>query len=374
MNKTMSIYLDLMRFLAAFIVFIAHANHDRFTGGLPVLWRFSNLGSDAVIAFFVLSGFVIAHVANGKEKTPDDFFISRFARLYSVVLPALILTIILDAIGSQFAHHELFESWGYTAEDPVARTLANLFFVNQLWFLDVRAFSNLPFWSIGYEFWYYVLFAVSFYFQGLSRNLWLILISALVGPKILLLLPVWWMGVLVYKITSEKLVSEWFGWFAFSTSLVLFCLYKASGGGEYISEYTQKFLGVELFNSLTWSRDFLSFYVVGFLVSLSFVGFEAVSHRFAIVLAFLSEPIRYLASYTFALYLFHYPLLQFFAALTYEESVQKTEPMLVVFGTIVSIWLLGGVSEKQKRRYRKVITSLFERVRARRAGTDSASN
>ena len=89
---------------------IVHANYDRFTGGLPVVWRISHLGNDAVMVFFVLSGFVIAYVANSKEKTIESYFISRFARLYSVVLPALILTIIFDYFGSRIAY-ELYDSW-----------------------------------------------------------------------------------------------------------------------------------------------------------------------------------------------------------------------------------------------------------------------
>ncbi len=60
MNRPTSIYLDLIRFCAAAIVFIVHANYDRFTGGgLPLLWRLQDLGNDAVMVFFVLSGYML---------------------------------------------------------------------------------------------------------------------------------------------------------------------------------------------------------------------------------------------------------------------------------------------------------------------------
>ena len=96
MHRNLSIYLDLVRFLAALMVFVVHANYERFTGGLPLLWHFKDLGNDAVMVFFVLSGFVIAYVAAHKERTIEEYAASRFARLYSVVVPALILTMLLD--------------------------------------------------------------------------------------------------------------------------------------------------------------------------------------------------------------------------------------------------------------------------------------
>jgi len=64
------------------------------TGGL--LWRLNRAGAPAVSVFFVLSGYVIAHVLSTREKTPLEFTASRFARLYSVLLPALAITAVCD--------------------------------------------------------------------------------------------------------------------------------------------------------------------------------------------------------------------------------------------------------------------------------------
>ena len=64
MNKQLSIYLDLLRFLAAVFVFISHAS--TFSGGW--LWQIAKLGHEAVVFFFILSGFVIAFVCFEKKK------------------------------------------------------------------------------------------------------------------------------------------------------------------------------------------------------------------------------------------------------------------------------------------------------------------
>lgn len=68
MNRTVSLYLDLVRFTAAIAVFISHISGQRFTGGL--LWQSEPYGDEAVDVFVVLSGFVIAYVASRSETDP----------------------------------------------------------------------------------------------------------------------------------------------------------------------------------------------------------------------------------------------------------------------------------------------------------------
>ncbi|MFQ3189263.1 MAG: peptidoglycan/LPS O-acetylase OafA/YrhL [Paraglaciecola sp.] len=94
-----------------------------------------------------------------------------------------------------------------------------MFFVTQIWFLSAIPFSNGPFWSLGYEFWYYVIFAIVFYIKTPIKYLLLLVICLFVGPKILLLLPIWLMGVMVYKITISGKISEPSGWGIFIFSI-----------------------------------------------------------------------------------------------------------------------------------------------------------
>ncbi len=203
MQRTTSVYLDLLRFLAAAVVFAGHAYPQRLTGGVPALWRFWGFGNDAVMVFFVLSGFVIAYVADQKERTLKSYSISRFARLYSVAVPAIVLTVVADAIGSRLAP-VLYSAHWFATDNPSWRIAANLLFVNELWFTSVRPFSNVPFWSLGYEFWYYAIFAVAMYLGSWQRLVALVMIALVVGPKILLLLPVWLLGVWAYHCTGRR--------------------------------------------------------------------------------------------------------------------------------------------------------------------------
>ncbi len=360
MNKATSIYLDLVRFLAAIVVFSYHANKDRFTGGLPGLSHISHLSNDAVMVFFVLSGFVIAYVANTKENKISKYFINRFARLYSVVIPALIFTVIFDFLGSQIAYQP-YDTWRYQTDQPFIRFFANLFFVNQLWFTSIRPFSNSPFWSIGYEFWYYVLFALVFYLKKPIKWILVILVCLFIGPKILILMPVWLMGVVVYKIVSLNKLSESLGWVLFLVSIICYLEYRMNSIGQnYVLEYTKYVLGANLYSNLRLAKLFLSDYIIGILISLNFIGFYFISNRFEKILLFCKKPIQYMASYTFVLYLLHFPLLYFFAALTYDSETAKTQPIIVVVGTLLTIWLLGRVTEKQKNNYKHIFSLLWQ--------------
>src|SRR5882672_11159660 len=97
MNPRLSLYLDLLRFAAAMLVFLDHAGRKRLGG--PLLGHLEGLADFAVLLFFVLSGYVIAFAGDCKERTLGSYAVARTARIYSVVVPALLLTFVADRIG-----------------------------------------------------------------------------------------------------------------------------------------------------------------------------------------------------------------------------------------------------------------------------------
>ena len=101
MTNALSLYLDALRFGAAFVVFLSH--YGKFTRGM--LWQMQPYGRTAVMVFFVLSGFVIAWVTETRERTVEDYALSRLARLYSVIVPAFILTAVLDHVAMAINPH-----------------------------------------------------------------------------------------------------------------------------------------------------------------------------------------------------------------------------------------------------------------------------
>ena len=359
MSKPTSLYLDLIRFLAALTVFIVHANYDRFTGGLPFFWHLSSLGNDAVMVFFVLSGFVIAYVASEKETTLREYSASRFARLYSVAVPALILTVLLDWIGSR-VNYSLYAGWWFQSDDPIWRFVVNLFFVNELWFNSIRPFSNGPYWSLGYEFWYYVLFACVHYLERPFRYFLAGLICLFVGVKILLLLPIWLMGVLVFSVGKHCTISYASGWMMFITSVVMYVLFRLGGYPHALLEWTINILGESGVEILGWSQHFLSSYLIGAFIAIHFIGATVISRQVYPVLVAFESPIRYLAGFTFALYLFHYPCLQFFAAVFSSVQNSALRASFILGGTILVVWALGTITERKKHDLRRSLLRVYD--------------
>lgn len=357
MKPTTSLYLDVIRFLAAMIVFVSHATSERITGGLAVIWRLGNLANDAVMMFFVLSGFVIAYVSNEKERTLREYSISRFARLYSVTVPAIALTVIVDTIGVQLSP-ALYGGNYYQGDNPCWRIAANLLFVNELWFTSTRPFSNGPFWSLGYEFWYYAIFAAAFFLDSIwLRRATVAAILLIVGPKILLLMPVWLVGVWVYYHIRSRAISERAGAVTAIGSLVCYIVVHQFDVPRLLVGLTEEWLGDR---GLKMSRTFLTSYLIAILIALHLVGVSAVSHRLACLLP--ERPIRYFASFTFALYLFHAPLLLFFAAVVDHAGLSRHRAFLVTLSTLAAVWILGEATERRKSTVKRWVTFIYEAV------------
>ncbi|WKA30778.1 acyltransferase family protein [Bradyrhizobium roseum] len=94
-----SVTLDLLRAIAAQMVCVGHALNF-FMGNWPSsLPYMQNVG---VLLFFILSGFLIMHTLIKRSERSDygftQFLIDRFARIYSGLIPALVLIIAIDWI------------------------------------------------------------------------------------------------------------------------------------------------------------------------------------------------------------------------------------------------------------------------------------
>ncbi|KQP36247.1 acyltransferase [Pseudorhodoferax sp. Leaf274] len=360
MSRGLSVYLDLLRFLAALAVFMLHASFERFSGGLPFFWRFAVFGNDAVMLFFVLSGFVIAHVATREAASARGYAAARLARLWSVCVPALLLTMLVDGIGIQLAP-TLYDFPWYEHSHPVARAVASLLFLNELWFWSLHPFSNTPYWSVGYEFWYYVLFGAWLFARGRMRWLACGLVVLVMGPRILLLLPVWLAGVWAYRSPLAQRMAPLAAGVLCAGTLAGYLAYRYSALPEGLALFTVQWLGDATTQRLGWSSNFLANYLVGALVALHFVGARRLLQQSASVPQRLERAIRYVAGFTFALYLFHNPLLQFFGALVHWLGWWEHRMLPVVLGPLAVVWLLGARTERLKGPLKAALLRAFSR-------------
>lgn len=350
MDKHTSILLDLIRFSATIFVFMDHFAQVRFSGGS--LSFFSPFGHSAVIAFFVLSGYVIAFVADTKEKNIKAYYINRFARLYSVVLPVLIIVPLLDTIGL-YLNETIYDANGHSY--PIIRMLVNVVFLQEIWFAGIKYFSDAPLWSLGYEFWYYVLFSFVIFLNGYKRYLLMGVTVLLVGPKILLLMPAWILGVLIYNLHKRKDLNKIIARFIFFSAPLLFYIFFKDQGNPIID--------LSSYVNLSWSKYFLHDYITAIIIGLFILSFKYADISPINKLLIKSElPIRYFASATFTIYLLHYPLLFFYGAVLEHNPNNMQDIVLLWFITFATCLFVAQYTEKKKYIFKKYIVLIYEKI------------
>jgi peptidoglycan/LPS O-acetylase OafA/YrhL len=338
MNRSLSVYLDLIRFLAAMVVFLGHLAGQRFTGGL--FWQLAPLMDEAVAVFFVISGFVISYVVYERREDRDSYVVARVARIASVAVPALLLTAVLDGSGRAL-HPEYYNgSWGFSEEGPVLQYAGALLFLNRIWYVQANVGSNLPYWSLCYEVWYYILFGIFLFARGRTRLLGCLAVAALCGPAILSLLPVWLCGLVAHRCCRKALISPGIG-------LALSVL-TAAALAAYLGAAQPLDAALPQFSLFFGREDVLHNWIVGILFAAHLVGISAASTILVPVIMPLGRPIRWLAGATFSIYLFHLPLGQFLTTVVPWPPEHALTRIVMTAGSLTLIFAAAEFTERRK--------------------------
>jgi peptidoglycan/LPS O-acetylase OafA/YrhL len=335
MSNATSVFLDFIRILAAFLVFASHCVLIWYPGFNYL--TMSNLGHDAVVFFFVLSGFVIAFSTLGKGRTLKSYVLARLSRLYSVAIPALLIALILQIIGTGL-NPEFYSQM--VRDYDFLRYLVSTAFLQEIWTLSASPRTNPPFWSLSYEFWYYALFGVAVLIEPLRVKLALVAIILLfVGPKILLLMPIWLMGVALYAykhlVPALKPSSAQLG---FVGSLAITILLMA---------YLPNWPTQQGYPPLFFSGAFISDWIKGLAITATIYFFER---------AFFDKPIsdkllknvRLVADRTFSLYVCHYPLIVFATAIVPFDRSSPWQVSGFILSILSVIFLISTVTESKR--------------------------
>jgi peptidoglycan/LPS O-acetylase OafA/YrhL len=356
MTKTFSLYLDLVRFTAACLVLIYHSN-QRWV--VEAILPASNYGHSSVIVFFVLSGFVISYITRERENTLPEYTASRVARIYSVTLPAVILTPLLDYLGK---HISAAAYEGSAPDDwPIIRGGASLTFTNELWWNSIMSFSNTPYWSLCYEVWYYVAFGVWIFSRPGLRPWLLCGVALIVGPKILLLAPIWFMGVLLDRWNRLNAWKEGTGWALLLASIVGIVAFHRADVTALCTNWLRSIIGPYWHRELAFSKFFIGDYLLGTLVMIHFGGVRAVAHRLRAVLDPWSKLIRGLAAYTFTLYVLHVPLFLFWGTVIRGDPKRPWFYLTTIALVGISVFVVGFVTENKRQGLRAFLVAAFSR-------------
>lgn len=343
-NNDTSFTLDFLRALAAFAVLIGHAMS--FFAVAPYLQppRSPYIQNLAVIGFFVLSGFLIAFVLDrSQEKGIASFLIDRFARIYSSFLPAMVLIAII--------------AWGLQAVGKLDGDLSFSYWLSNL--LMLNAYGNticevacLPnfltaahLWSLAVE-WHIYLFA-GFMFFGLRQKSPLLIVGAIatawvpyvyLGTKFELnpgkqLFYMWIIGFVAYYLVSRIAIPPLAAGVLFLASL-------------YVLRRTV--IPSNEYNLPTY-----------FWVGCAFIGIMALTQTTTFLTGRPKSRafIKYVADFSFSLYLVHHPL-QFALQKFWPDSGWSGATIAILLPIPVAI----AIAHMGERRHKKLAAALKSRL------------
>lgn len=184
----------------------------------------------------------------------------------------------------------------------------------------------------------------------------LVLLTALLlGPKILVLAPLWMLGVVLHRWRALERLPAWQYWTMFLASLPLYATFQHFNISEYGSGLLLQMIGPEWHRQAAFSKFFITDYPLALIVAANFIGFRGVAHVFARPLLAAGPAIRWLSAYTFSLYVLHQPLLLFFAAVFNGDPDGKLFYAEVVGATVLTIGVVGALTEQKRHHLRAAV-------------------
>lgn len=359
MTRGLSLWLDALRVAATLIVVFSHVAYARFTRGDYEFVRELNVGSDAVIVFFVISGLVIAFAAE-RDKTLGTYTFNRVTRLLSVLLPAILLTFVLDRMGRPIDASAYPNS--FYQHLPLWEMLARGLTMSNEWglFERVRLGTNGPLWSLSYEAAYYVLFGIAVFCSGARRVVLLAALALVFGPRILLLMPAWLMGVAVWHYVKSGKAAQmsagaarllaWGGPLAYAAC-------QALNVPDTLAHMTaEAFVPANYRFMLVFSDEFLWNGLIGIMTALHVIGMARLVRGYQ-----GNHPhLRWWAGASFSIYVVHYPVLHLIDAAFPAETMSRDA--LLFFGSVAAGLVFAQIFERPIEAIRTAVRGMTQRL------------
>jgi len=364
-DERTSAVLDVFRWLAALAVVLTHLNDQMFLSlqQTPaenqtlafMAWKFiSASGNEAVIVFFVISGYLVGGAALAEFLKTGDLQLSRYllrrgARLYTVLIPALVIGAALDISGSRLSGGS--SVYADTLHHlSVSGFLGNLVFLQTLF---VETFgSNDALWSLTNEFFYYLMCGLGLYALSKNRSrmqriaLFVLLggIAWLIFPKILLFGTLWLLGMAIRVMPLRR-----------TLPLVI-----ATG------QFLLVMVAIRLFFEWEWRAQLPAHYAVSALAALSFALLVASLQARPVndsgrLPALVRHPFnKFAADFSYTLYATHFPFIMFVIAASetlfgwgwhssYSGDGELLLALLLVAASMVYAWLMFLAFESRTR-------------------------
>lgn len=365
-------WLNVARALAAWMVCFAHLRafflvdfEQSGSGPLGSLFYFATgLHHQAVMIFFVLSGyFVGGALLREAQRGPIDFrlyALKRATRLWMVLVPALLLTLLWDRLGMALAGSAAYDgayaailSSGPTPDAPADHSLisflGNVFFLQTIFVPSYG--SNGPLWSLAYEGWYYLLFPLAVQ-VFMARAVWTKITCAFLLAGFLAVLLIWQPAIVVLGLNWLFGVAVyWLGRQRGIAAVTQNRIWRLGTLGLFAITLAASRLGL-------WPGHDL---LVGlaFALVVTWLGDAAMAGTMARKAAYAG------ADFSYTLYLTHFPLLGllFFTCANGEQlpfTWQSLAILMALFALCLAFaWLVWWVFERNTALVRNRIAQVF---------------
>ncbi len=341
----LTIYLDLLRVVAAVAVCMSHY--------LPMFGighEAPSYGHDSVVVFLVISGLVVALVCDTRPRGLAEFAFSRLVRLWSVAVPALLIGLSLDVAVNG-------PSW-----PAVWAVVINLMFLGESWAGTISPPFDYPFWSLNYEAWFYACFGCLVFLRGKQRVVAVITACVLAGPAIMALAPCWLAGVAAYRWRHRFAMPPGVAALVFVGTLAAAAVVDATQLPDLCRAWLKQVTAGQSYR-LGASQALLSDYLLSLLVAANFLAVASLP-GLGQVLARVRSPIGHAACLTLSIYLYHLPLIATVRVLAERmlgpSWLEQAWALPVTLGLAgAAIVVLGGVTELQRYRLKWALTELW---------------
>lgn len=325
-------FLDTLRFVAANLVLVSHILVVFFDNKLTYQGR-----GVAVIILFVLSGFLITRSLMYRARKPGPhmahFLADRIARIMTPLVPVLLIIALLNATvihthwgldGLTTGFVALLGNLLLLADYPAFQAL-DLAHFNMWW--RIRPYNTAePFWTVSIEFWIYVAASVLVFGVLLRERIrpTIALVLAAISIPVVIwnaadgagksLSLVWMVGgmagfLVVYMGTEGQAARSK----ALAGCLILF-------GSAALAGRTMK-LGFDPYDFQT-----------AFLMTVIFFGIFLRLNQAATVMRIPQRVVKFLASYSYSLYLVHNTVL----VIVFENNTRLSKTLAIGIGVVLA--------------------------------------
>ncbi|MCB2355404.1 acyltransferase family protein [Clostridium estertheticum] len=368
MNKTRytlsqgnSMLINILRLFAAQMVLFGHSIN--FSGAFPRLKPpyMGYIENFSVIILFVISGFLIFYsLDKKKDMTFGSFFINRFSRIYSALIPCLLLIILLDFINLKYFNYQYKDSFNlktlicniFLFQDLPIKTInhvtLNLFNFKLLNFNSLTSFGSArPLWTVAIEWFIYLFYGYLYIIMIKKKKLtianWLIflLLSIIPLSNVITgrgngLLLYWFTGGIVFyliknmksKFNVQVLV------FLGSLSLCFALLY---------SKYTANY----------YDSKFVLLFSLGFFLFL-----VALKDNESKIIFKINTVLKKFTKYTYTLYLIHYSIIDLLIQVLKVENKYIVLLICIITSNVIAL-VMYEFGEKYSNKVNLKLNKIF---------------